>query len=230
MAANHLGGRAEDARGRRERAIPSGPVSHEAAAAVGTAVLLAGVAAPRAAGARRTGPALAALVAAYDFDLKHSAALGPVAMGLCRSLSLLMGAEAAAGARGVRDAGEAALLLGAYVAGLTLLARGETGGPRRREVEGGAALALTALLAATLHGGARTVPWAATVAALAGPAVARAVRHPGPATVGPAVGAMIRAIPALDGVLAAPGTPLRALGLLPLLALVRWGRALFPIS
>jgi len=41
---------------------------------------------------------------------------------------------------------------------------------------------------------------------------------------------MIRAIPALDGTLAAAGSPVRALGLLPLLALVRWGRRLIPIS
>jgi 4-hydroxybenzoate polyprenyltransferase len=230
MALNDLADREEDARERPERPIPSGAVSPGAAAVVGFALLAAGVAAARAAGARRSGPLLAALVAAYDFDLKHSPALGPAAMGACRALSLLMGAESARGARGLRDAGEASVLLGLYVAGLTLLARGETGTGRRREVEGGAALALTALLAATLHGGPRAVPWAAAVAALAGPAVVRAVREPGPATVGPAVGALIRAIPALDGTLAAPVAPVRALGLLPLLALVRWGRRLIPIS
>jgi hypothetical protein len=42
---------------------------------------------------------------------------------------------------------------------------------------------------------------------------------------------MIRAIPALDAALAAPRTPWRAAAVaLPLLALVRWGRRLFPIT
>ncbi|AHG93174.1 UbiA prenyltransferase (plasmid) [Gemmatirosa kalamazoonensis] len=237
MALNDLADRAEDARERPERPIPSGAVSPHAAALVGTALLMAGAVVARDAGARRTGPALAALVAAYDFDLKHSAALGPTAMGACRSLSLLMGVEAArrvdmrSGARPrTRRGREAAVLLGAYVAGLTLVARGETGAARRRELRLGATLAATALLASAWRGGARSVPWAAAVAALAGPAVARALREPAPATVGPAVGALIRAIPALDGALAAADAPGRALLLLPLLGLVRWGRALIPIT
>ena len=51
-------------------------------------------------------------------------------MGACRSLSLLMGVEAA-GRRGrAHRGGEGALLLGAYVTGLTLLARSETGAAR----------------------------------------------------------------------------------------------------
>jgi 4-hydroxybenzoate polyprenyltransferase len=123
-------------------------------------------------------------------------------------------------------------VLGAYVAGLTLLARGETGEgeARRTEVQGGASIAAVAAVAAALRGGARSTPWAAAVAALAGPAVARALREPGPATVGPAVGALIRAIPALDGALVAADAPGRALLLLPMLGLVRWGRTLIPIT
>ncbi|MDB4881378.1 MAG: UbiA prenyltransferase, partial [Gemmatimonadetes bacterium] len=73
-------------------------------------------------------------------------------------------------------------------------------------------------------------PWGAAAAAVAGPAVARALREPGPSTVGPAVGALIRAIPALDGALAAPRTPAPALLLLSLLGLTRWGRTIIPIS
>jgi 4-hydroxybenzoate polyprenyltransferase len=153
-------------------------------------------------------------------------------MGGCRALSLLMGVEASRPARRTRRGREAALVLGAYVAGLTLLARGETGegDARRTEVQGGASIAAVAAVAAALRGGARSTPWAAAVAALAGPAVARALREPGPATVGPAVGALIRAIPALDGALAAADAPGRALLLLPMLGLVRWGRTLIPIT
>ena len=152
-------------------------------------------------------------------------------MGGCRALSLLMGVEAARGPR-TRRGREAALLLGAYVAGLTLLARGETGEgeDRRTELEGGASIVAVAAAAAALRGGSNAAPWVAALVALAGPAVTRALRDPGPATVGPAVGALIRAIPALDGALAAADAPGRALSLLPMLGLVRWGRALIPIT
>ncbi|MEO6528115.1 MAG: UbiA family prenyltransferase [Gemmatimonadaceae bacterium] len=230
MALNDLADRDEDARERPERPIPSGAVSTRAAALVGGSLLLAGVAVAHRAGARWSGPALAAMVVAYDFQLKHSQALGPVAMGACRSLSLLMGVEAAGGRDLERRGREGALLLGAYVAGLTLLARSETGDARRAELRGGAALAAAALVAATVRGGPASIPWGAAAAAVAGPAVARALRQPGPSTVGPAVGALVRAIPALDGALAAPRHPVPALLLLSLLGLTRWGRKIIPIS
>ncbi|MFL5619059.1 MAG: UbiA family prenyltransferase, partial [Gemmatimonadaceae bacterium] len=137
MVLNDLADREEDARERPERPIPSGAVSPRAAAIVGGSLLLAGSYAAWRGGARWTGPALAAAVVAYDFQLKHSATLGPVAMGACRSLSLMMGVEASRGEtrRGI----EGALLLGAYVAGLTLVARGETGAARTTELRTGAA-------------------------------------------------------------------------------------------
>ena len=229
MALNDLADREEDARERPERPIPSGAISPRAAALVGGSLLLAGTYAAWRGGARWTGPALAAAVVAYDFKLKHSNALGPIAMGACRSLSLLMGVEAASD--GVSRRGtEGALLLGAYVAGLTLVARGETGVARTTELRTGAALAAAALLATAIRGGPSSLPWAAATGALAGPALSRALRDPGPKTVGPAVGALIRAIPALDGAIAGTRTPKPAMVLVSLLALTRWGRTLIPIT
>ncbi|MBA2246115.1 MAG: UbiA family prenyltransferase [Gemmatimonadetes bacterium] len=230
MALNDLADREEDARERPERPIPAGEVSARSAALLGLSLLLTGALTARRAGARQIGGALAGMIAAYDFVLKRSPALGPVAMGACRSLSLLMGAEAGEGSRGLQRSAGAALLLGTYIAGLTLLARGETEAGSAAEVTAGAGVAGAALLATALRGGRRAVPWTAGAVALAGPAVTAALRDPVPARVGPAVGAMIRAIPALDGALAAPRAPRHALVLLPLLALVRWGRKLFPIS
>ncbi|MEO8561220.1 MAG: UbiA family prenyltransferase [bacterium] len=229
MALNDLADRDEDARERPERPIPSGAVSPRAAAMVGGALLFGGIAVARGAGARWTGPALAAMVVAYDFRLKHSATFGPIAMGACRSLSLLMGAEASA-TDGVHRSSKAALLLGAYVAGLTLLARSETGTAKHAELQGGAALAGAALVAAAVRGGPASMAWAAGAAALAGPAVSRALSDPGPKTVGPAVGALVRAIPALDGALAGATRPVPALVLLSLLGLTRWGRTIIPIA
>jgi len=229
MALNDLADRDDDARDRPERPIPSGAVSPRAAALIGGSLLLGGVLAARRGGARWTGPALAAMIVAYDFQLKRSATLGPMAMGACRALSLLMGVEAS---RGVvtRRGTEGALLLGAYVAGLTLIARGETGAARTTELRTGAGLAAGALLATAVRGGPASVAWSAATAALAGPAVRRAVVEPGPKTVGPAVGALIRAIPALDGGIAGTSGPVPAMVFLSMLGLTRWGRTLIPIT
>lgn len=230
MALNDYADRDEDARERPQRPLPSGAISPRAAALLGGSLLLTGVAMARGAGARRSGPALATLVVAYDFLLKRSPTLGPIAMGACRSLSLLMGVEAAVSPLRWRRGGEEALILGAYVAGLTLIARSETGVARQTELRGGALLVGAALLASVVRGGPRSLPWGAVAAALAGPPVARALRTPGPATVGPAVGALVRAIPALDGSLAATSAPMPTLVLASLLGLARWGRALIPIT
>ena len=229
MALNDLADRDEDQRERPERPIPSGAVSPRSAAFIGGGLLLGGVLAARRSGARWTGPALAAMIVAYDFQLKRSATLGPAAMGACRALSLLMGVEASRGVVTRRGA-EGALLLGAYVAGLTLIARGETGAARMAELRTGAGLVAGALLATAVRGRTPSLAWSAATAALAGPAVRRAILAPSPRTVGPAVGALIRAIPALDGGIAGASGPAPAGVLLSLLALTRWGRTLIPIT
>jgi len=229
MALNDVADREEDARDRPERPIPSGAVSPRTAALIGGSLLLGGMWAARRGGARWTGPALAALVVAYDFGFKRSASLGPVAMGGCRALSLLMGVEASQGVV-TRRGTESALLLGAYVAGLTMIARGETGAARAVELRAGAGLVAGALLATAVRGGPASVAWSTAAAALAGPSVRRAVVDPSPRTVGPAVGALIRAIPALDGGIAGASGPVPASVLLSLLALTRWGRTLIPIT
>jgi 4-hydroxybenzoate polyprenyltransferase len=229
MALNDFADRDEDARDRPERPIPSGAVSPRAAALVGGSLLLAGTLLARRAGAWWTGPALAATIVAYDFQLKRSATLGPIAMGACRSLSLLMGVEASRG-EVTRRGAEGALLLGAYVAGLTLIARSETGASRTAELQAGAGLAAGALIATAVRGGPASLAWSAATAALAGPAVRRALMNPAPNTVGPAVGALIRAIPALDGGIAGASGIRPAIVLLSLLALARWGRTLIPIT
>ena len=228
MALNDYADREEDARERPERPIPSGEIAPYEAALLGAALLLAGMVVAREAGARRTAPALAAAIVGYDFALKHSAVLGPPTMGACRGLSLLMGAESTGAKRGMHNAARAAGVLAAYVAGLTVLARGETGSENDADVQLGAALSVFSVLAAAL-GSRNAAAWAAGLVALMSPAVVRAVREPVPAYVGPAVGAMIRAIPALDAALVARRSPRHAVVMLPLLGLARWGRKLFPI-
>ena len=74
------------------------------------------------------------------------------------------------------------------------------------------------------------IAWSAATAALTGPVVRRAVLEPSPRTVGPAVGALIRAIPALDGGIAGASGPVPATVFLSMLGLTRWGRTLIPIT
>ncbi len=113
-----------DARVRPERPVPSGDVSLFAASAAGIALLVAGEL-----GLLWTSPdtrtyvwglALAAVIVYYDYRHKRDR-LGPLVMGLCRGLVYCVAASAAGGvSRGVIAA---AVLMTAYVSGLTLVAK-----------------------------------------------------------------------------------------------------------
>ncbi len=75
----------------------------------------------------RIGLALMAMILLYNFGLKRIPVLGPLAMGACRSLSLLLGASAAGSAFIFSPPVlAAAVTLGLYVAAVTQLARHET--------------------------------------------------------------------------------------------------------
>ena len=230
MALNDLADREEDARERPDRPIPSGAVSPRAAAIVGGSLLLAGTLAAWRGGARWTGPRARRCRRRLRFPAQ---ALGHARPHRDGRLPVALAADGRRSGRAAtvdRRGAEGALLLGAYVAGLTLVARGETGAARTTELRTGAALAAGALLATAIRGGPSSLPWAAATGALAGPALSRALREPGPKTVGPAVGALIRAIPALDGAIAGTRAPRPAMVLVSLLALTRWGRTLIPIT
>ena len=130
-----------DRRERPERPIPSGKVTVGAAATLGGTLLLAGIGA--AALANRTAAVVAALTAAaillYDGWTKQFSLVGPVNMGLCRALNLLLGIAV------VPHALEQAWMLGAlpliYITAVTALSRGEVHGGR----SGVAAFALVSL-------------------------------------------------------------------------------------
>ncbi len=121
--------RPEDIRERPDRPLPSGRVRPAHVALVANTLVAAAVATAAVAG-RPTlwvTVALGMLVLAYNMVLKRSALLGPLAMGACRGLSVLVGA-AAFGVAGltcplVIAAGGGITL---YVAAVTWLARGET--------------------------------------------------------------------------------------------------------
>ena len=126
---------------RPERPIPSGRVAPSRAARLGAVLLAAGVAAALA--SSRAAGAVAALTAAaiflYDAWGKHQTLLGPVNMGLCRGLNLLLGVAAAPAA--LRTSWFLASLPVVYIAAVTAVSRGEVRGGRR----GIAAFALISL-------------------------------------------------------------------------------------
>ncbi len=130
-----------DARERPERPIPSGRVPAWSAAALGGALLVAGTLV--ASGATQIAAAVAAAIAGfvllYDARAKQHAFAGPLCMGICRGLNLLLGvsADGAALWRGW----PIALFSVLYIAAVTTVSRGEVHGGRT----GIATFALTSL-------------------------------------------------------------------------------------
>lgn len=123
----------EDRVDRPERPLPSGRIEPQMAKLVGWGLMLDGlIAAGIAAWLLASwlpilvATLLAAAILAYNIVLKKTM-LGPVAMGVCRSLNVLLGASVVLHSPDKNAAYLYALLLGAYTVGLTLLARNEAG-------------------------------------------------------------------------------------------------------
>ncbi len=131
-----------DAVERPERPIPSGRVPASHAAGLGAALLLAGVASAVQATwpAAAVAAAVAGLVVLYDAWGKHRAAFGPMNMGLCRGLNLLLGMAAVPAT--ISGHWRLALLSFVYIAAATAVSRGEVHGGKR----GPAGLALISLI------------------------------------------------------------------------------------
>jgi len=117
-----------DAVERPERPIPSGVVPKQAAALWGSALLLIGVAASfmvnPTAGLLAIGIAVASLI--YDRFGKHHAYLGPLNMGLCRGLNLLLGVSIIP--EQLQPYVWVGLVPVAYIAAITMISRGEVHG------------------------------------------------------------------------------------------------------
>jgi 4-hydroxybenzoate polyprenyltransferase len=139
-----------DFRQRPERPLPSGRIARGTARRLGWTMLAGGVilaaAAALVVGQARTavvGVLLAACVVLYDAWLKRTP-LGPVAMGGCRMLNVLLGMSAAGFAwQAVHWLVAGAI--GGYVAGVTWLARSEAGRSHRLHLAGATAVMMAAV-------------------------------------------------------------------------------------
>ncbi|MGC1272453.1 MAG: UbiA family prenyltransferase [Planctomycetaceae bacterium] len=157
MVFNDVFDRRRDAIGRPGRPIPSGRISTKSAAIVGAVLVAIGIASAASVSSQALWIALGltAGIFAYDGFLKHTP-LGPVAMGGCRFLNVMLGAAGDDGAAFVWEPPQliVAAAIGIYVAGITWFARTEETTSRRGLLLGGAAVANLgmALLACLYYG------------------------------------------------------------------------------
>ncbi|SMC63676.1 UbiA-like protein EboC [Pedobacter africanus] len=121
-----------DAKERPERPIPSGLVSKKAATLFGGVFFFIGIFA-----AGLYNPASQYLAAAimisclvYDRFLKHNAFFGPLNMGLCRGLNLLLGISIIPSA--IQQWWFLALVPVIYIASITMVSRGEVHGGSKK--------------------------------------------------------------------------------------------------
>lgn len=193
---------AEDCLQRPERPLPKGAIGRRAAGIAGHGLLGLGLAfatlAGRFFGGNNPTPgqvalALMAAVWLYNVWAKRTP-LGPLVMGACRGLNVLLGASLA-GESGIVAAWQPAGACALYIAGLTWFARDDSGTSRRWRLAAAAGVVALALgwAAWVLGSGDRLVPVAAVVAlgAFLGQRISPALRDPGPSAVREAVGRLL---------------------------------------
>jgi len=229
----------QDRRERPGRPIPSGRITPRAALQAGLLLLAGGIFFACLAG-WLTGSGkpvvlvvlLAAAVVGYDAGLKQLWC-GPLVMGLCRTLGVLLGAS-------LFFPWQAALWLvavaiGIYTAGLTLFARAEARTSRRRILRAGSVVVLAGLGLVTLLPTVRDIRlpseiWALLwIGLILWPTAAcrRAIAEPSPKNVQAAVVRLIKMFVLIDAAIclaiAGPGTALAILSLLvPMRLASRW--------
>lgn len=236
VALNDVFDLAEDRRERPFRPIPSGQIPVRTASVLGASLLTLGIALAWIVGttAGAIASALTGLVLAYNAGLKRTA-VGPVAMGGCRAVNVLLGASPLlAGATADQASLPAWLAVGngVYISGVTLFARHEAGDSPRGHLANGLAVTVAGLV---IHGVSLWQDFANLWVwpALGGFAIilvtrfAIAIRTPGPEKVQAAVKTGVLGIVAMDAILALgwagvwPAALIAAL-LGPTLLLGRW--------
>lgn len=117
---------------RPERAIPSGLISLKSAIIFGSILLLMGIVSAFAVGNLSGGIAvlLAVFILSYDYYAKHKLVLGPINMGVCRGLNLLLGISIL----GTIHSMEFTIIPVIYIAAITLISKGEVHGDNKKHI------------------------------------------------------------------------------------------------
>lgn len=121
-----------DAKERPERPIPSGLISKKAATIFGGICFFIGIFTAGIYSKESQYLAVAIMVSClvYDKFLKHSSIFGPLNMGLCRGLNLLLGVSILSG--GVQQWWYLAIVPIIYIAAITMISRGEVHGGSKK--------------------------------------------------------------------------------------------------
>jgi 4-hydroxybenzoate polyprenyltransferase len=246
MALNDFFDRREDAKARPFRPIPSGRIAPWQAALYGALLLAGGFVTAGLAGNSLGGDdalgwsypgvialLLVAAVLLYDAYLKRTP-LGPLGMGACRFLNVLLGLSGAGADLWTLPNLHLAAAVGVYIVGVTWFARTEETESRRRHLRLAALVMLAGVLlglTVPVHFEGRTAPvyfpyLVAGFLFLVGLPVVRAIRRPEPKPVQAAVKRAILGLVVLDAVLATAFVGLPGLAILlllpPALLLGKW--------
>ncbi len=176
---NDLTGWAEDRRLGRPRPLATGEISRASAQSVRTALFAAGLSLAALAGpaAAATAAALASLILTYHRGGSRHPIAGPLLLGLCRALSLGMGAMAQADGGPSARAVVAAAIWCVLIAALAAAARMEAAIPGRSELIGRLLCAWPLVQAIAVLGSGQTAAPPAAGALLLAALLAARLRH-----------------------------------------------------
>jgi 4-hydroxybenzoate polyprenyltransferase len=185
---------------RPERPIPSGLITEKEGAVVGSALLIIGIAAAFVLSAYPTGSiALAIACAALFYDKwgKHYFFFGPLNMGLCRGLNLLLGISLVPEV--LFQYGYLAVIPIIYIAAITMISRGEVHGGKSKTILLAAflyLLVIVSILYVSIVNGnsAYAIFFLVILAILIYPPLIRAFREPVGKNIGSAVKAGVLAL------------------------------------
>lgn len=185
---------------RPERPIPSGLITEKEGAVLGSSLLIVGVAAAFGHAAYPSGVisfVIAAAALIYDKWGKHHVILGPLNMGLCRGLNLLLGMSLMPEV--LFQYGYFAVIPIIYIAAITMISRGEVHGGKSKTMLFAAFLYLVViasiLYVSVAHGNSGyAIFFLAILAILIYPPLLKAFREPVGRNIGKSVKAGVLAL------------------------------------
>jgi hypothetical protein len=224
---------------RPERPIPSGLIQKQHATLLGSALLLTGIVAAFFVHTSLLPSGLIALLIAiaalvYDKWGKHHALLGPLNMGVCRGLNLLLGISIIPVA--LYQYWAISLIPVLYIAAITMISRGEVHGGKRGTLYAAAVFYLMVIVAILLVSFTnKTIVFSSLFLVLFGVMIfmplRQAIQNPKGALIGKAVKAGVLALILMNAAWAAAfGTLSLALFIVLLLPLSLWMAKAFAVT
>lgn len=202
-----------DSKERPERPIPSGLITKNTAALFGIILLLAGIAAAASvhiagwlSSSAMISIAIAVGAVVYDKWMKHSGFLGPLNMGICRGLNLLLGMSILPAA--LPQYGYIAIVPVIYIAAITMISRGEVHGGKKSTLYGAVllyVLVIAGILAVAIINNhiVYAIAFIILLSAMIFPPLQKAIRNPAGPLIGKAVKAGVIALIVMNAAWAA---------------------------